>query len=69
VGADFHGSTLRGKNFSATIPVYIHIATGGAVGNLTSQQIQQQIQVVRSPECRRKPAPGVFAARLAAPRL
>jgi hypothetical protein len=37
-----------GKNFRATIDVYVHIATDGSVGNLTSQQIQRQIQVMNA---------------------
>jgi hypothetical protein len=37
-----------GENFRATIPVYIHITTDGAVGNLTSQQIQRQIAVMNA---------------------
>ena len=35
-----------GKNFKATIPVYVHVVTDGAIGNLTDQQIADQIAVL-----------------------
>jgi hypothetical protein len=33
-------------SFSATVPVYFHVITDGAVGNLTSRQINEQIAVL-----------------------
>jgi len=35
-----------GKNFKATIPVYMHVVTDGAIGNLTDAQIADQITVL-----------------------
>jgi hypothetical protein len=35
-----------GKSFSATIPVYFHVITDGAEGNVTNQQIRDQIAVL-----------------------
>jgi Pregnancy-associated plasma protein-A len=35
-----------GKNFKATIPVYLHVITDGAIGNLTDRQITDQIAVL-----------------------
>ena len=33
-------------NFSVTVPVWVHVITDGAIGNLTSQQINAQIAVL-----------------------
>ena len=41
-------TTGHGKNFRATIPVYFHVFTDGAVGNLTDRQLQQQIDVLNA---------------------
>jgi len=35
-----------GPDFAAEIPVYVHVVTDGAVGNLTSKQINDQIRVL-----------------------
>ena len=35
-----------GKRFSATVPVYFHVITDGAVGNVTNAQIADQIKVL-----------------------
>jgi Pregnancy-associated plasma protein-A len=35
-----------GKNFKATIPVYVHVVTDGAIGSLTDKQIADQIAVL-----------------------
>ena len=35
-----------GPNFHAQIPVYLHVVTDGAIGNLTAKQIDDQIQVM-----------------------
>ncbi len=35
-----------GKDFRATIPVYVHVITDGSTGALTSKQIADQIQVL-----------------------
>jgi Pregnancy-associated plasma protein-A len=35
-----------GKNFKATIPVYLHVVTDGAIGSLTDAQIADQITVL-----------------------
>jgi pregnancy-associated plasma protein-A len=35
-----------GRNFSATIPVYVHVITAGAIGNVTDAQIADQITVL-----------------------
>ena len=35
-------ATGRGRGFKATIPVYFHVFTDGATGNLTNQQLQGQ---------------------------
>jgi hypothetical protein len=34
------------SNFAAQIPVYVHVVTDGAVGNLTTKQINDQIRVL-----------------------
>jgi hypothetical protein len=34
------------KQFRATVPVYVHVVTAGAVGNLTGEQIAGQIDVL-----------------------
>jgi hypothetical protein len=36
------------KKFNASIPVYFHVFTDGATGNLTSQQISDQINVLNA---------------------
>jgi hypothetical protein len=36
------------KPFKATIPVYFHIYTDGAIGDLTAQQLQNQIDVLNA---------------------
>jgi hypothetical protein len=35
-----------GSNFHAEIPVYLHVVTDGTIGDLTAQQIDDQIQVM-----------------------
>jgi hypothetical protein len=35
-----------GAAFSATVPVYVHVITDGAIGNVTDAQIAAQIQVL-----------------------
>jgi hypothetical protein len=35
-----------GPNFTATVPVYFHVVTGGAAGNLTGRQIAAQMRVL-----------------------
>jgi pregnancy-associated plasma protein-A len=35
-----------GKNFKATIPVYVHVVTDGAIGSLSDAQIADQITVL-----------------------
>jgi len=37
-----------GKNFKATIPVYVHVITDGAVGNVTDAQIAAQVAVLNT---------------------
>ncbi|MGH2475891.1 MAG: zinc metalloprotease [Candidatus Limnocylindrales bacterium] len=42
-------ATARGRagdDFEATVPVYFHIVTDGALGNLTTTQINQQVAVL-----------------------
>ena len=48
VAADLPASAKgrAGKNFKATIPVYVHVITDGAIGNLTDAQIADQITVL-----------------------
>ena len=48
VAADLPASAKgrAGKNFKATIPVYVHVITDGAIGNLTNAQIADQITVL-----------------------
>jgi len=48
VAADLPASAKgrAGKNFKATIPVYLHVITDGAIGNLTDAQIADQITVL-----------------------
>jgi len=41
-------ATGHGKNFKTTIPVYFHVFTDGATGNLTDQQLRQQISVLNA---------------------
>jgi hypothetical protein len=41
-------ATGHGKGFKATIQVYFHVFTDGATGNLTNQQLQQQISVLNA---------------------
>jgi hypothetical protein len=41
-------ATGHGPSFKATIPVYFHVFTDGATGNLTNQQLQQQINVLNA---------------------
>ena len=41
-------ATGHGPSFKATIPVYFHVFTDGATGNLTDQQLQQQINVLNA---------------------
>jgi hypothetical protein len=41
-------TTGHGHGFKATIPVYFHVFTDGATGNLTDQQLQQQIDVLNA---------------------
>jgi len=41
-------ATGHGKGFKATIPVYFHVFTDGATGNLTNQQLQQQVNVLNA---------------------
>jgi hypothetical protein len=35
-----------GRNFGATVPVYFHVVTDGAIGNLTGAQIAAQMRVL-----------------------
>ena len=35
-----------GARFAATVPVYVHVVTAGAIGNLTDSQIADQITVL-----------------------
>ena len=37
-----------GKRFKATVPVYFHVVTDGAIGNVTDAQIADQIAVLNS---------------------
>ena len=37
-----------GKRFKATVPVYFHVVTDGAKGNVTAAQIQTQIDVLNN---------------------
>jgi hypothetical protein len=37
---------LAGKTFKATVPVYFHVVTDGSIGNLTDNQIADQITVL-----------------------
>jgi len=37
-----------GKSFKATIPVYVHVITDGAIGNVTDAQIAAQIAVLNT---------------------
>jgi hypothetical protein len=37
-----------GKRFSATVPVYFHVVTDGAIGNVTDEQIAGQIAVLNN---------------------
>jgi hypothetical protein len=37
-----------GRNFKATIPVYFHVVTDGAIGNVTDAQIAAQIAVLNN---------------------
>ena len=48
VAADLPASAKgrAGKNFKATIPVYVHVITDGATGSLTNTQIADQITVL-----------------------
>jgi hypothetical protein len=48
VAADLPASAKgrAGKNFKATIPVYVHVITDGATGSLTNTQIADQIAVL-----------------------
>ena len=42
-------ASAKGKakaNFSATVPVYFHVITDGALGNLTNRQLQDQVAVL-----------------------
>jgi hypothetical protein len=50
VAADLPASAKgrAGKNFKATIPVYVHVITDGAVGNVTDAQIAAQIAVLNT---------------------
>ena len=41
-------ATGHGPKFKATIPVYFHVFTDGTTGNLTNQQLQQQISVLNA---------------------
>jgi hypothetical protein len=48
VAADLPASAKgrAGKNFKATIPVFVHVITDGATGNVTDAQIADQITVL-----------------------
>jgi hypothetical protein len=37
---------LAGPDFAAEVPVYVHVVTDGAVGSLTTKQINDQIRVL-----------------------
>jgi Pregnancy-associated plasma protein-A len=41
-------TTGHGHGFKATIPVYFHVFTDGATGNLTNQQLQEQVNVLNA---------------------
>jgi len=41
-------TTGHSNNFKATIPVYFHVFTDGAIGNLTNTQLQNQINVLNA---------------------
>jgi Pregnancy-associated plasma protein-A len=41
-------TTGHGKGFKASVPVYFHVFTDGATGNLTDKQLQQQINVLNA---------------------
>jgi hypothetical protein len=41
-------TTGHGRGFKATIPVYFHVFTDGAIGNLTNQQLQNQVNVLNT---------------------
>ncbi|MFL5968896.1 MAG: zinc metalloprotease [Gaiellaceae bacterium] len=41
-------ATGHGPKFRATIPVYFHVFTDGAKGNLTNRQLQQQVDVLNA---------------------
>jgi hypothetical protein len=50
VHADLPGSAKgrAGRNFKATVPVYFHVITDGATGNVTDAQIAAQMQVLNA---------------------
>src|SRR4029453_6539710 len=37
-----------GRNFKATVPVYFHVVTDGAIGAVTDEQIATQIAVLNN---------------------
>src|ERR1700750_554555 len=41
-------TTGHGHGFKATIPVYFHVFTDGATGNLTDQRLRQQVDVLNA---------------------
>lgn len=41
-------ATGHGRGFKATIPVYFHVFTDGATGDLTNQQLQGEINVMNA---------------------
>jgi len=43
-----------GPNFRATVPVYFHVVTDGAIGAMTDKQIADQIQVLNLIRRRRR---------------